>query len=109
MGLKDKIMGTSTDTPEEPAVEEVAAEAPAPVFLDKGAEEARAAAAQPPVVEAPDAEAVAAFETPTRTTFQAWVEKCIHDSPLSRHTESYNYLLSQLPELEAMLKEDNKA
>lgn len=100
MGKKDDTMAVD---------EAITEEAAAPVFLDKGAEEARIAAAQSPVVPEPTPEEVAAFDTPARTTFQAWVEKCIHNSPLSAHTESYNYLLSQLPELEAMLKKDDKA
>lgn len=96
--MKDKIMNTEN-------TEAAEVKAPEP-FLSSDAAVAHAKRFDPPVVEEPSAEDVAALETDTRTTFQKWLEKCIHNSPMSVNTEAYNYLLTQLPELEAMLNEE---
>lgn len=107
-------MGADTNTADEGAAVAAATSTQetvkddAPVFLDKGAEEARAALTAAPVEPTADPEVIAALDSPTRNVFQAWVEKCIHNSPMSEHTVSFNYLLSQLPELEAMLNEEGK-
>lgn len=94
------IEGTIEETVEEP-VQGILIEG----FLDEGAAEARVAVDQPAVEEPVE---VVEISTVSKT-FQAWLVKSIHNSPLSRHTDSYNYLLSQLPELEAMLNEENKS
>lgn len=43
-----------------------------------------------------------------RALVQKWVSDCIHSTPVSQNTETYNHLTSVLPALEALiLKEIN--
>lgn len=57
----------------------------------------------------PVVDVVAPVETGVTRAIQRWVSKRIHGSPISRNTETYNYLMEQLPELASMIDEENKA
>ena len=48
-------------------------------------------------------------ETSTLRAIHLWVSKRVHDSPISRNTEAFNYLMKQLPELASMIDKENKA
>jgi hypothetical protein len=37
---------------------------------------------------------------------ERFVQECIHNSPLSGHTESYNHLMAQLPRLRQLIIEE---
>lgn len=47
--------------------------------------------------------------SPTLGRIQEWVSTWIHNSPVSRNTEAYNYLMKRLPELASMIDKEKKA
>ena len=67
---------------------------------------------EPEVTDAPLAATVGWGDTPTERAITKWVSKFVTGvggTPLSRNTETYNYLMKQLPELASMIDEENKA
>lgn len=67
---------------------------------------------EPEVTDAPLAAVVGWGDTPTERAITQWVSKRVTapgGTPLSRNTETYNYLMKQLPELASMIDEENKA
>ena len=69
-------------------------------------------AEQPETEDAPLAATTAWGDTPTERAIIKWVSKFVTGvggTPLSRNTETYNYLMKQLPELASMIDEENKA
>lgn len=80
----------------------------------KGVEKTIAAPTPAPVVNpnhetgpAPESDT---FEgTPVHRAVHAWMGKFVQDSPISRNTEIYNYLVSKLPALAEMINGENKA
>lgn len=97
----DKELTVGTGTAASPTLKKVETDqlrpqgevttAPAPVEATKAVEEE--------VVEDDN-------RSPGKRAFDTWVSRHIHNSPLSEHTASYNYLLSQLPELEALIEKE---
>lgn len=50
-----------------------------------------------------DLDTGAAFVAHLDSVFEAWIRECIHNSPLSRETVSYNHLLEVLPDLKSRI------
>lgn len=64
---------------------------------------------EPPVETAKEDKVAAVTETPTQRAITKWISKRVHNSPISRNTEVFNYLMKRLPELASMIDEENKA